>query len=119
LNRPACDQDPFVRGEPGGKRGKAEQRQAECEQAAGAEQVGRPAAEEQEPAEADGVRRYHPLQVPRTELQRAADVRQRDVDDVVVESDQELAEREHGQLERGGFPHDHSSEIEGYTLHKH
>ncbi|MEY9912722.1 hypothetical protein ABIA35_008989 [Catenulispora sp. MAP12-49] len=67
---------------------------------AASDQVGGPAAEQQEAAEADRVRGHHPLQVRLGEVELGADRRQRHVHDQHVDHGHE---DRHGQ-EREGPP---------------
>ena len=86
------DQHALRPGETAEERGDREDRDADVEDAAPPEQVGRAAAEQEEPAERDRVRGDHPLEALLREVQRLADRRERDVDDRHVE---------HGHEERG------------------
>jgi hypothetical protein len=76
----------------------AAQPQPQHQDATAAEQIGGPAAEQQEPAERERVRGHDPLQVGLREVQVAADCRQRDVDDRQIDHRHE--ERHSQQPER-------------------
>ena len=82
-----------------------EEDQAGHEQAPPAEQVGQPAAEQEEAAEGQRVGVDDPGQVVLAEVQRAADRGQRDVDDRGVEDDDELRHRQEreGEALRAGL----------------
>src|SRR6266540_1366915 len=73
LHAAGGDQHPLRLGEPAHEGGEREERDADDEDAPAAEQVGRPAAEEQEAAERDRVGGDHPLQVLAREVERAPD----------------------------------------------
>ena len=79
-------------GERAPERGQREQRGADEEHAAAAEQVGRAPAEHQEAGERQRVGVDHPLQAGGREMQPGAHRRQRDVDDRDVEDDHELGQ---------------------------
>src|SRR6185437_115357 len=64
-----------------------------------AEQVGEPAAEQQEAPVSDYVAAEHPLQVLHAEVQVAGDGRERDVDDRRVEEVKERDRAEEGEDE--------------------
>ena len=71
--------------------------EAADEHPASAEQVGEPAAEQQEPSEGEHVRVHDPGEVVVREGERLADRRQGDVDDRGIEHDDELRHREQRQ----------------------
>ena len=81
------------------RRAKRPRRRAEPghEDAAPAEQVGSPAAEQQEAAEGDHVGVHDPGQVRLREVEALADARQGDVDDRRVEHHDELRDAEQDQ----------------------
>lgn len=79
------------------QRGEAEEQGADDEHPAAAEDVARPAAEQQQPAEGEGVRVDDPGQVGGGELQHVPDLRQRDVHDRGVEHHHQLGRGDHGQ----------------------
>ena len=97
LNRAGHDQLALGLGQAPGQRGEREEDQAADEDAAPAEQVSHPPAEQQEAAEGEDVGVDHPLQVALGEVERLADRRQGDVDDRGVEDDHELGHREQRQ----------------------
>jgi hypothetical protein len=76
--------------EPAHERGDREDPDASEEEAAPAEQVGHPPAEEQEAPEGERIAVDDPLQALGAEPERALDRRQRDVHDRRVEHDHEL-----------------------------
>jgi DNA-binding MarR family transcriptional regulator len=90
LEGAEADQRAFRPGEPVEQRAHGEEREPRHEQAATAEQVGEPAAEEQDAAEEDRVGRDHPLQALLGEVQVGPDRRQRHVHDRHVQDDHEL-----------------------------
>ena len=92
------DQDALRPGQAAEERGDGEDDDADQEDAEAAEVVGGATAEQQEPAEGDGVGGDHPLQVRLAEVERTADRRQRDVDDRHVE---------HGHEERRADDREH------------
>ena len=97
LHRAGGDQLARVGGEAARQRGEREEDQPGHEDAAAAEQVGEPAAEQQEAAEGEHVGVHDPGQVVLGEVERFPDRRQRDVDDRGVEDDDELGDAEQGQ----------------------
>jgi hypothetical protein len=100
LRRPRTQQQRRVSGRrPGPARG-AEKRHRDDEHARGPEPVGQSPAHDQEPREEDGVRADHPLSRHGRQVQVAGDAGQRQVDDRVVQRDQELRDRHHGQGHR-------------------
>ena len=99
LDRARGDQPRLRLGEAAGERGEREDDQAEHEHAPAAEQVGEPAAEQQEAAEGERVGVDDPGQVVAGEVQLRADRRQRDVDDRGVDHDHELRHRQQHQRE--------------------
>ena len=84
-----------------GERGDGVQRQAGHEHAPPPEQVGGATAEQQEAGRRDRVGADHRLQRLRRVAEVAADLRQRDDDDVLVERDDQHRERQ--QRQRGGL----------------
>ena len=90
LDRAGGDQHALAVGDAAGQRGEREQDEPGHEDAAASEQVGGPAAEQQEAGEGDRVGVDDPLQVDLGEAEAVADRRQRDVDDGDVENDHEL-----------------------------
>ena len=74
-----------------------EQRHSEHEHAAAAEHVGRPPAEQQEPAEREGVRRDDPLERALRELEVGRDGGQGHVHDRDVEDDHEERDADEGE----------------------
>ncbi len=97
LCRTGGDQLALVRGEPGRQRSDPDDNEARHEDAAPAEQIGSPAAEQQEAAEGDHVGVHHPGQVGLREVQALADARQSHVDDGRVEHHDELGDAEQDQ----------------------
>jgi hypothetical protein len=65
----------------------------------GAEQVGQPAAEQQQATERQGVRRHDPLPVRGGEAQRVLRGRQGDVHHRDIQDDHELREADHAEDE--------------------
>ena len=96
-----ADRDEHAGGgrEPAGQRGGREQAEAGEEHAAAAEQVARPAAEEQEAAEGERVGVHHPLEAVGGEPEISLDGGERDVHDRDVEDHHELREGEDGEDE--------------------
>ena len=86
---PGGDQQGRVAGQAAGQRGGREREQAGHEHGPPAEQVGGPAAEDEQAAEGDGVAGDHPLHGGGRRVQLPADGRQRDVDDAEVQHDHE------------------------------
>jgi hypothetical protein len=84
------DQRGFAPCQPGQERRHGEDDQAGDEDPAPAEDVGEPAAEEQEPTEEERVGADHPLQVLLREAQVDLDRREGHVHDRDVEDDHEL-----------------------------
>ncbi len=80
-----------------GQRGDREERQADHEHLAAAEQVGHAAAEQQEAAEGERVGARDPLQARVGEVQVALDRRQRDVHDRDVDDEHELRRAQQDQ----------------------
>ena len=99
LNRARRDQPSFRLRDPAGERRQREQRQAEHEHPPAPEQVGEPAAEQQEPAERECVGVDDPREVGAREVESAPDRRQRDVHDRGVDHDHELRHRQQQQRE--------------------
>ena len=91
------DQLPLGGREAGGERGDRDHDQAGHEDAPAPEQVGRPAAEQQEAAEGEHVGVHDPRQVLLGEVEGLADRRQGDVDDRRVENHDELRNAEQDQ----------------------
>ena len=81
------------------ERGEREQHEADHEHPPASEQVGHPAAQQQEAAEGQRVGVHDPREVRAREVQRPPDRRQRDVDDRGVDHDHELRHREQQQGE--------------------
>ncbi len=81
------------RREPAGKRREREDRQAEQEDAAPAEEVGELAAREHEDGERERVGVHRPLELGEADAEFALDRGERDVHDGVVEHDHEERER--------------------------
>jgi hypothetical protein len=101
LDRAGGEQFRRAVSEAAGERGEREQRDADDEHAAPAEQVTGAGAEQQQSAEGEGVRVHDPGQVLRGEPQGAFDVVQGDVDDGGVEHHHQLACQDHGEDEPG------------------
>jgi len=81
LYRTGDQQGRAVRGEPAHQAGRGEQAETGQEYPTLPEQVGGPAAEQQEPGEGEGVGVDHPLKADRAEVKVRTDRGQRDVDD--------------------------------------
>jgi hypothetical protein len=90
LDRPRGREPGRVLRHASGQAGDREEPETEQEHPAAAEQVGGPAAEEQEPCERQHIGVDHPLQAGRRVVQVAADGRQRHVHDRDIEHDHEL-----------------------------
>ena len=90
-----ADQHALGGGETAEERGDGEDDDADQEDAAPAEEIGRAPAEEQEPAERDRVGGQDPLQVLAREVERLADRGERDVDDRDVEDRHEERGADH------------------------
>ena len=107
LNRARADQEVAGCGKAAGQRCDREDGQTGHEQPATAEQVGTPAAQQQEPAERQRVGARDPLQARVGEVQIDLDRRQRDVDDRDVDDEHELRRTEQDQRDPaariGGF----------------
>ena len=88
---------PWVAANPAAERSDPDDDQAGHEDAAPAEQVGSPSAEQQEAAEGDHVGVHDPGQVGLREVQALADARQGDVDDGRIEHHDELRDAEQDQ----------------------
>ena len=99
LDGAGGDQPPLGLGDPAGERGDREHHEAEHEHPPAPEQVGEPAAEQQEAAERKRVGIHDPREVGACEVQVRADRRQRDVDDRGVDHDHELRHRQQQQSE--------------------
>lgn len=104
LDGPRPEQPARGRGEPADQRGHAEQRDAGDEDPAAADDVPRPPAEQEQPAEGDGVGVEHPGQALGGEAERVVDLGERDVHDGDVEDQHELAEQQGGEYEAGPVP---------------
>ena len=100
LEGAGADQRRLRPGQPRQQRGHGEHDDADEEDAAAAQHVGGPAAEQQEPAEDQGVGADHPLEVLLREPEVALDGGQSDVHDRDVEDDHELDDAQ----EREGQP---------------
>ena len=107
LNRACADQEAAGRCKAAGQRCDREDAEARHEHPATAEQVGTPAAQQQEPAERQRVGARDPLQARVGEVQIDFDRRQRDVDDRDVDDEHELRRAEQDQRDPaariGGF----------------
>ena len=90
LEGAEADQRGLRPGEAAEQRADGEEGEPRDEQPPAPEQVGEPAAEQQDAAEHDRVGGDHPLQVRLREVQVGLDRRQRDVHDRDVEDDHEL-----------------------------
>ena len=85
-----------------GERRQREERDAEQEEPAVAEQVAEPAAEQQEAAEREDVGVHDPRERRLREAEIGADRRERDVHDRGVEDDHQIAEAQHIEREPAG-----------------
>jgi hypothetical protein len=99
LQGPRGDQPCLRLGKAAGEGREREHHQAGHEHAPAPQQVGQAPAEQQEAAERERVGVDHPGEVCLGEVQRAADRRQRDVDDRRVDHEHELRHREQQQRE--------------------
>ena len=93
------DERRFAPRETAEKRSEREDADAENEDAPTAEQIGRPAAQQEEAAEDERVRADDPLQVLLREPEVGLDGRQRDVHDRDVEDDHELHREDEPECE--------------------
>ncbi len=100
LERPGRDQRLVTPCEPAEQRADREDDEAAHEDASAPEDVGEPAAEQEEPSEDQGIGADHPLQVFLREAEIRLDRRQRDIHDRDVEHHHEL----HGAEERQREP---------------
>jgi hypothetical protein len=80
-----------------GERGGGEDPEPEHQDASASQQIGAPAAEQEETAEGEAVGGDHPLQVRLAEVELAADRRQRDVHDRQVDDGHEVRDRKPGE----------------------
>jgi hypothetical protein len=87
-----------------GHAGQHEDDQPDPEHAGPAEQVGEPAAQQQESAERDGVPTDQPLQRGRADVQARLDRWKRDIDDGEIEHHHELRHGQHDQQGRSRDP---------------
>ena len=101
-SRAEGDQRGLGPGEAGEQRADREEGDAGDEEPAPAEQVGHPAAEQQEAAEHDRVGGDHPLQALLAEVEVGLDRRQRDVHDRDVEHDHELGRHQRPRVRSSG-----------------
>lgn len=99
LDAASCDEHPFGDGECPQQGAEREECQPREEHPPAAEGIGEPAAEQEEPAEGDGIGADDPLERRRGESQRR-DLGQGDEDDVVIEADEQLGETESGEQAR-------------------
>ncbi len=103
LEGAGADQQGLVLGQAAEQTREGEHRQADEEDLAPPVEVGRPAAEQQETGEGQGVRIDDPLQVRIAEVQVVLYRRQRDVHDGRVEHDHELPHAHDGEDEPGRY----------------
>jgi hypothetical protein len=101
LQRPGPDQPGGRGGQAGGQRRQREQGDAGEEDAAPAQDVARPAAEQEQAAEREGVGVEHPRQAGGREVKAPLDARQRDVDDGHVEDHHQLRAQDEGEGTHG------------------
>ena len=87
----------LVRGEAAEQAGRGEQAEADQEDAPAPEQVGQPAAEQEQAAEGQGVGGHHPLEAGGAEVEVVLDGGQGDVHDRHVEDDHELGQADHDE----------------------
>jgi hypothetical protein len=99
LRRPGRDQQPLGARHAASERGEREERYAEQEQLALAEQIAQPPAEQEEAAVGEHVRVHHPYERGLGEAQGFPDRRQRDVHDRRIEHDHQLAGAQHVERE--------------------
>mgnify|MGYP000976989444 CR=1 FL=1 len=99
--RAALQDGSAAEGEPAEQGGRGEQQDAAHEDAAPAQDVAGPAAEEQQTAEGQGVGADHPGEVGGAEFESVLDVRERDVHNRRVEYHHELAGRDDGERDAG------------------
>ena len=90
LGHPGAGEHPRRGGEAADEAGHGEQRRPGDEHLAPAEEVGRPAAEQQEPGEGQHIGVHHPLQAGGRVVEVLADRREGDVHHRDVEDDHEL-----------------------------
>jgi len=99
LRRPRGDEQPEGLGRPTGRGGDREADEAGEERPLAAEEIGDPAAEQEERAEGERVGRDHPLTTVVREAQRLLRRGQGDVHDGRVEDDHELGDPQHSEDE--------------------
>ena len=94
LDSPRCNQKPWRRGHAARDRGNGEERDADQEQPAVAEEVTKPAAEQEEAAERQEVRIHDPRERRLREAEVFPDRRERNVHDRRIEDDHQVAKAE-------------------------
>jgi hypothetical protein len=90
------DQQDFVLRQPARQTGQAERHQADNKHAPPAEQVGGPAAEDEQAGERDRVSGHHPLHRVGRHAELALDRGQCDVHDAEIEDDHERGDEDQG-----------------------
>ena len=105
LQDPEADQPAEARGQAAQPRAEGEQRQADLEDRPAADSVGEGTGEHEQGGQRDGVRGDHPLQAGHAGVQVAADGRQPDHHDRVVQADHEEAQAADGQHDGAARAH--------------